>query len=199
MLSIVLAGFGTGLALIVAVGAQNAFLLRQGIRGEHVLPLVVLCLLSDVAAIIGGIAGIGSVLDRWPAVLPVMQVVGGVYLLAFGFQAAMRAWRPGALAGEGGSPMALGSAVLTMLALTWLNPHFYLDTLLMLGTVANSFGDHRWWFCAGALVASAVWFPTLGFGARLLSGLFARPRAWRVLDSGIAVLMGAMGVGLLVH
>lgn len=199
MLSILLAGFGTGLALIVAVGAQNAFLLRQGIRGEHVLPLVVLCLLSDIAAIIGGIAGIGSVLERWPAVLPVMQVVGGVYLLAFGFQAALRAWRPGALAAEGGSPMALGTAVLTMLALTWLNPHFYLDTLLMLGTVANSFGDQRWWFCAGAIVASAVWFPTLGFGARLLSGLFARPRAWRVLDSGIAVLMGAMGVGLLVH
>ena len=112
MLTTVLAGFGTGLSLIVAVGAQNAFLLRQGIRAEHVRPLVALCLLSDVAAIVAGIAGIGSVLDRWPAVLPVLQVVGGVYLLGFGFRAALRAWRPGALAAEGGLPGLVAEGVL---------------------------------------------------------------------------------------
>jgi len=198
-MTIVLTGLFTGLALIVAVGAQNAFLLRQGIRGEHVLPLVLVCLASDVVAIAAGIAGVGALLERWPGVLPVMQVLGGVYLLAFGLQSAMRAWRPSALTAEGGPAMSLGKALLMMLALTWLNPHFYLDTLLMLGTVANSLGDQRWLFCVGAILGSAVWFPTLGFGARLLRGLFARPSAWRVLDSGIAVLMGALGVGLLVH
>lgn len=198
-MTIVLTGLLTGLALIVAVGAQNAFLLRQGIRGEHVLPLVLVCLASDVVAIAAGIAGVGALLERWPGVLPVMQVLGGVYLLAFGVQSALRAWRPSALTADGGPAMSLGKAVLMMLALTWLNPHFYLDTLLMLGTVANSFGEQRWLFCAGALLGSAIWFPTLGFGARLLRGLFARPASWRVLDSGIAVLMAVLGVGLLVH
>ncbi len=199
MLSIFLTGVLTGLALIVAVGAQNAFVLRQGIRGEHVLPVIVVCMLSDVVAITAGVAGFGVVLERWPAVLPVAQVGGGLYLLAFGVQSAMRAWRPVALDAEGGSSMTVRRAVLLTLALTWLNPHFYLDAILMLGTVANSFDDQRWWFCAGALAASAVWFPTLGFGARALRGVFARPSAWRVLDSGIAVVMGALGVGLLVH
>jgi L-lysine exporter family protein LysE/ArgO len=199
MLSIFVTGVLTGFALIVAVGAQNAFLLRQGIRGEHVLPVILVCLVSDVFAITVGVAGFGVVLERWPAVLPIAQIGGGLYLLAFGAQSAMRAWRPAALSAEGGTTMTVRRAVLLTLALTWLNPHFYLDAILMLGTVANSFGDQRWWFCAGALAASAVWFPMLGFGARALRGLFARPSAWRVLDSGIAVLMGALGIGLLVH
>lgn len=199
MLSIFVTGVVTGFALIVAVGAQNAFLLRQGIRGEHVLPVILVCLVSDVFAITVGVAGFGVVLERWPAVLPIAQIGGGLYLLAFGAQSAMRAWRPAALKAEGGTTMTVRRAVLLTLALTWLNPHFYLDAILMLGTVANSFGDQRWWFCAGALAASLVWFPTLGFGARALRGVFARPSAWRVLDSGIAVLMGALGIGLLVH
>lgn len=199
MTNVVLTGLLTGLALIVAVGAQNAFLLRQGIRGEHVLPLVLVCLVSDVLAIAAGIAGLGAVLERWPAVLPVMQVGGGLYLLAFGVQSALRAWRPNALTTDGGPALTRPRALVLMLALTWLNPHFYLDTVLMLGTVANSFGEHRWWFFAGAVLASTLWFTTLGFGARLLRGLFARPSSWRVLDSGIAVLMGVLGVGLLVH
>jgi len=199
MLSIFVTGFLTGFALIVAVGAQNAFLLRQGVRGEHVLPVILVCLVSDVFAITVGVAGFGVVLERWPAVLPIAQIGGGLYLLAFGAQSAMRAWRPAALKAEGGTTMTVRRAILLTLALTWLNPHFYLDAILMLGTVANSFGDQRWWFCAGALAASAVWFPTLGFGARALRGVFARPSAWRVLDSGIAVLMGALGIGLLVH
>ena len=200
MLSIFLTGVLTGLALIVAVGAQNAFLLRQGIRGEHVLPIVLTCLVSDVVAITAGVAGLGVVLERWPAVLPVAQVLGGLYLIAFGVHAAMRAWRPAALeAGEATAALTPGRAVLLTLALTWLNPHFYLDAVLMLGTVANSFGTDRWWFLSGTLVASLLWFFGLGYGARLLRGLFARPRAWRVLDSAIAVVMGTLGVGLLVH
>ena len=159
MLSIFVTGVVTGFALIVAVGAQNAFVLRQGIRGEHVLPVIVVCMVSDMLAITVGVAGLGVVLERWPAVLPIAQIGGGLYLLAFGVQSAMRAWRPAALDADGGTTMTVRRAVLLTLALTWLNPHFYLDAILMLGTVANSFGDHRWWFCAGALAASARLVP----------------------------------------
>lgn len=199
MFSVALTGLVTGLALIVAIGAQNAFLLRQGIRGEQVLPIVLTCLVSDVVAISAGVAGLGIVLERWPGVLPVAQVLGGLYLLAFGVHAAIRAWRPSALEAGEGATLTAGKAVLLTLALTWLNPHFYLDAVLMLGTVANSFGDARWWFLAGTLVASALWFFGLGYGARLLRGLFARPAAWRALDATIAVVMGGLGVTLLAH
>lgn len=199
MFQVALTGLLTGLALIIAVGAQNAFLLRQGIRGEQVLPIVLTCLVSDVVAITAGVAGLGVVLERWPSVLPVAQVLGGLYLIAFGLHAAMRAWRPTALDTGEGAALTPGRAVLLTLALTWLNPHFYLDAVLMLGTVANSFGDDRWWFVSGTLVASVLWFFGLGFGARLLRGVFSRPSAWRVLDSGIAVFMGVLGVGLLAH
>ena len=199
MFQVALTGLLTGLALIVAVGAQNAFLLRQGIRGEQVLPIVLTCLASDVIAITAGVAGLGVVLERWPSVLPVAQVLGGLYLIAFGIHAAMRAWKPTALTTEGGATLTTGKAIMLTLALTWLNPHFYLDAVLMLGTVANSFGTDRWWFLSGTLLASLLWFFGLGYGARLLRGLFAKPSAWRVLDSGIAVLMGVLGIGLLAH
>ena len=199
MLNVALTGFGTGLALIVAIGAQNAFVLRQGIKGERVLPIVLTCLASDVVAITAGVAGLGFVLERWPGLLPVAQVLGGVYLLAFGIHAALRAWRPKAMEAGTGSTMGVRTAVLTALALTWLNPHFYLDATLMLGTVANSFGAQRWWFLVGALTASAAWFFSLGYGARLLRPLFARPNSWRVLDGGIAAVMGVLGVTLLTH
>ncbi|MCW2739466.1 LysE/ArgO family amino acid transporter [Nocardioides sp.] len=199
MFQVALTGLLTGLALIVAVGAQNAFLLRQGIRGEHVLPIVLTCLVSDVVAITAGVAGLGVVLERWPSVLPIAQVLGGLYLIAFGVHAAMRAWRPGRLDAGEGAAMTPAKAILLTLALTWLNPHFYLDAVLMLGTVANSFGTDRWWFVSGTLMASVLWFFGLGFGARLLRGLFARPNAWRVLDSAIAVVMGTLGVGLIAH
>ncbi|WP_239456439.1 LysE/ArgO family amino acid transporter [Nocardioides solisilvae] len=199
MINVVLTGLLTGLALIVAIGAQNAYVLRQGIRGEHVLPIVLACLLSDAVAITAGVAGFGVVLERWPGVLPVAQVLGGVYLIAFGLHAALRAWRPEALEAASGERLSRRRAVLMALALTWLNPHFYLDAVLMLGTVANSFEDDRWWFLLGSLLASTTWFFALGYGARLLRGLFARPSAWRVLDSAVAVVMGSLGVGLLLH
>lgn len=199
MFNVLLTGLFTGLALIVAIGAQNAFVLRQGIRGEHVRPIVLTCLVSDLVAITAGVAGLGAVIERWPGALPVAQVVGGVYLLAFGLHAALRAWRPTGLDAGTGSRMSGRTAVLTALALTWLNPHFYLDAIVLLGTVANSFGADRWWFLAGALLASTAWFFALGYGARLLRGLFAKPTSWRVLDGGIAVVMGALGVTLLTH
>lgn len=197
MTTVVLTGALTGFALIVAIGAQNAFVLRQGIRGEHVVPVIVTCLLCDVVGIAAGVAGLGAVLSRWPMVVPIAMIGGGVYLLAFGAHAAFRAWRPQALEAGDATPMSRRTAILMALAMAWLNPHFYLDSMLMLGTVANSFGDQRWWFFAGALLASTVWFTGLGLGARALRGFFARPAAWRALDSTIALVMGALGVGLL--
>jgi len=197
MFSVVLTGLLTGFALIVAIGAQNAFVLRQGIRGEHIGAVIVTCLLCDVVGIAAGIGGLGVVLSRWPAVVPVATIGGAVYLLAFGAHAAFRAWRPESLEAGEHTPMSLGAAVLTALAMAWLNPHFYLDTMVMLGTVANAFGDARWWFFAGTLIASTVWFVGLGLGARALRGLFARPVAWRALDTLIALIMGGLGVGLL--
>jgi L-lysine exporter family protein LysE/ArgO len=199
MFNVVITGLFTGLALIVAIGAQNAFLLRQGIRGEQVLPIVLTCLISDIVAITAGVLGLGVVIERWPGVLPVAQVVGGIYLIAFGIHAALRAWRPASMAAEQGASISWQKAVLLTLALTWLNPHFYLDAVLMLGTVANSFGDQRLWFLLGTLIASTGWFFGLGYGARLLRGLFARPRAWRVLDSAVAVIMGGLGISLIAH
>ena len=197
MFNVVLTGLLTGFALIVAIGAQNAFVLRQGIRGEHIGAVILTCLLCDVVGIAAGVAGLGVVLSRWPAVVPVATIGGGIYLLAFGAHAAFRAWRPESLEAGEHTPMSLRAAVLMALAMAWLNPHFYLDTMLMLGTVANAFGDARWWFFAGTLTASTIWFVGLGLGARALRGVFARPVAWRALDSVIALIMGGLGVGLL--
>jgi len=197
MVHVLLSGLLTGFALIVAIGAQNAFVLRQGIRGEHIGAVILTCLLCDVIGIAAGVAGLGVVLSRWPAVVPVATIGGGIYLLAFGLHAAFRAWRPESLEAGEHTPMSLRAAVLMALAMAWLNPHFYLDTMLMLGTVANAFGDARWWFFAGTLSASTIWFVGLGLGARALRGFFARPVAWRALDSVIALIMGGLGVGLL--
>ena len=194
-----LSGAAFGLSLIVAIGAQNVFVLRQGLRRSHVLPVVLVCAVSDVVLICAGVAGLGGVLDRAPGVATAARVAGAAFLLGYAVLAARRALRPveveGLEAGRGtGSRRA---AVLTALALTWLNPHVYLDTVLLLGSVAASHGDLRWWFGLGATTASVVWFTALGFGARLVAPLFARPGAWRVLDGAIAVVMLVIAVGLL--
>ncbi|MHA6764112.1 LysE/ArgO family amino acid transporter [Streptacidiphilus sp. PAMC 29251] len=188
------AGFGTGLSLIVAIGAQNAFVLRQGIRREHVPVLVAICAGSDALLIGLGIRGVGAVLKSWPGALTVVAWVGGAFLVGYGLLAARRALRPSRLDPGGGPSRSLRASVLTCLALTWLNPHVYLDTVLLLGSVANSYGSERWAFGAGAVTASVLWFAGLGFGARLLGRLFARPQAWRVLDAVIACTMTALGV-----
>ncbi|PYI66818.1 amino acid transporter [Arthrobacter livingstonensis] len=188
-------GLGAGLALIIAIGAQNAFVLRQGLRGEHVGLVVLVCMLSDAVLIAAGIFGIGEVLRAVPAVVVVIRLAGAAFLLAYGVLAAKRALRPGTLT-AGAEQGALGrKAVLaTALTLTWLNPHVYLDTVLLLGTLANQHGGLRWWFGAGAVLGSVLWFSALGFGARLLRQIFARPGAWRVLDGVIAVVMVLLAV-----
>jgi L-lysine exporter family protein LysE/ArgO len=189
-------GLGTGLALIIAIGAQNAFVLRQGIRGEHVAVVVAICALSDAVLIAAGILGIGALIEAAPVVVDVIRYAGAAFLIGYGLIAAKRAIRPGSLtAGEQQGPLSTKSAVATVLALTWLNPHVYLDTVLLLGSVANSQApDARWWFGGGAMLGSILWFSALGFGARLLRPFFAKPSSWRILDGAIAVVMFALGI-----
>ncbi|GAA2251874.1 amino acid transporter [Streptomyces ruber] len=194
----VAAGFGTGLSLIVAIGAQNAFVLRQGIHRDAVLPVVGICALSDAVLIALGVGGVGAVVVAWPAALTAVSVVGGVFLLVYGVLAARRALRPaGALHAQPGTTTSRRRAVLTCLALTWLNPHVYLDTVVLLGSLAADRGDLRWTFGLGAALASLCWFAALGFGARLLSRTLARPSAWRVLDALVAATMFVFGSTLI--
>jgi len=189
-------GFATSLSLIVAIGAQNAFVLRQGIRNEHVLPVVILCALSDLVLILAGVAGVGALVTAHPQLLTVARYGGAVFLVGYGLLAARRALRPTTLTPSDAGPASLKSVLLTCLALTFLNPHVYLDTVVLLGTLASQQGDARWRFGAGAAAASLVWFFGLGFGARRLAGLFAKPSTWRVLDGVIALTMIGLGVSL---
>ncbi|MFI9151741.1 LysE/ArgO family amino acid transporter [Streptomyces sp. NPDC053367] len=198
-LSAAAAGFGTGLSLIVAIGAQNAFVLRQGIRRHAVLAVVGICALSDALLITLGVAGVGAVVVTWPGALTAVGWIGGAFLIAYGVLAARRVLRPqGALSTEGESAGSLRRAVLTCLAMTWLNPHVYLDTVFLLGSIAADRGPLRWTFGLGAALASLCWFAALGFGARLLGRPLARPGAWRVLDGLVAATMITLGVLLIV-
>ena len=197
MLSPLLIGFATGLTLIVAIGAQNAFILRQGIRREHVLPVVAVCTVSDMALMAAGVAGFGALITAHPQVVTLARFGGAAFLIVYGMLAARRAWRPSGLTPSEAGPSRLAGVVLTCLAFTFLNPHVYLDTVVLIGALSNEHRDGRWLFGVGAAVASAVWFTTLGFGAGRLRGLFARPAAWRILDGVIAVTMIVLGVVVL--
>ncbi|WP_187686449.1 LysE/ArgO family amino acid transporter [Nocardia wallacei] len=277
--SAVLPGLGFGLSLIVAIGAQNAFVLRQGIGGAHIRAVIAVCTLSDVVLIAAGIGGAGAVLTTAPVLLDVARHLGGAFLLAYAALAVRRALSPGSLRtgpdphartsrGNPGPPhsrtgirepaqrhtagalppatasRAIGTVttgntivdattapagaraadtpalpaavaptrprttaarsplvrtILTCLALTWLNPHVYLDTVVLMGSFGNTYGPDRWSFAAGAMLASVLWFAALGYGSRLLAPVFARPTAWRVLDSAIALIMLALGLSLLLR
>jgi L-lysine exporter family protein LysE/ArgO len=195
-----LLGLLTGLSLIVAIGAQNAFVLRLGIEGRVriIAPVVAICALSDAALILAGVLGLGVVIAAAPVALVVIRVLGAGFLIVYGLLAARRAIHPRALvASSPGGGTGMRVAVTTVLALTWLNPHVYLDTVLFLGSVASQQGpSERWWWVGGAVTASFLWFGGLGFGARLLRPVFARPAAWRILDALIAVIMIALGLRL---
>ena len=193
VMTAVLTGFGTGLGLIVAIGAQNAWVLRQGVRREHIGLVVAICALSDLVLIAAGTGAIRIVTGLAPWVLEVLRWGGVVYLAVFAVSSFRSALRPGALEQSAARPAA--SVAATTLALTWLNPHVYLDTVLMLGTVTNNFGTARWWAAAGACAASIVWFAGLGLGARVLSGPLSSPRTWRVVD----VLVGCVMLGVAAH
>jgi len=199
MNSPLLVGFLASFTLIAAIGAQNAFVLRQGIRREHVLPVVVMCTISDIVLIAAGIAGVGALVGLHPGALNVAKFGGAAFLVGYGLLAAKRAWRPAALTPSDAAPARLVEVLLTCAALTFLNPHVYLDTVVLLGALANEHTDGRWLFGLGAVIASALWFTGLGLGARRLAGLFATPRTWRILDGVIAVTMIALGVSLVAY
>ena len=189
-------GFATTFALIAAIGAQNAFVLRQGIRREHVLTVVALCSVSDLVLITAGIAGFGALVAAHPDVVTVARFGGAAFLVGYGLLAARRALTPGTLTPSTAGPARLASVVGTCLALTFLNPHVYLDTVVLLGALANEQHEGRWIFGVGAITASFVWFTTLGFGATKLGALFAKPVTWRILDGVIAATM--MGLAVLI-
>ena len=186
------AGLLTGLSLIAAIGAQNAYLLRQGLRRSYVGAVVAVCVFSDVLLISAGVSGIGIVVQRAPWLLEVATWLGVGFLTWYGLSSAWRAVRPSSGL-DGGRPDDLvtpGPVVRKALALTWLNPHVYLDTVILLGSIAAVHGSTgRWWFAGGAATASVLWFTALGFGARLLAPLLSTARAWRVVDLSVAATM----------
>lgn len=202
MLNASVTGLLTGLSLIVAIGAQNAFVLRQGLRRAHVGAIVAVCILSDIALTLAGVSGIGAVVQHADWALQAVRWFGVAFLTWYGLSSAWRARRPSALtAGQDGAgasqQRSLVSTLRKILALTWLNPHVYIDTVVLLGSIANSRGPvDRWWFAVGALIASTVWFLGLGFGARLAAPLLTTARAWQVLDLMIAATMLAIAAKL---
>ena len=199
MLAASVSGFVTGLSLIVAIGAQNAFVLRQGLRRRHVLLVVAVCAVSDLILILAGVAGIGTIVERAPIVLVVVRWSGAAFLLGYGLLAARRALRGGHLEAAADRQLSTPAVLAAALAFTWLNPHVYLDTVVLVGSIASTHGvPGRWWFGAGASVASIGWFTALGYGARALSPIFRRRNAWRVLDGGIAGVMLTLAASLLI-
>ncbi|OYU48999.1 MAG: amino acid transporter [Rhizobiales bacterium PAR1] len=190
MFSPFLSGFLIGGGLIVAIGAQNAFILKQGIRREHVFALALICSLSDALLIVLGVAGLGAFIERFPALLTGVTLFGIGFLLWYGWLAFRRVLAPEALRLSEEGAVPLGKAVLTCLTLTFLNPHVYLDTVILVGSLAAPYsGAARLAYTLGAMSASFSWFFALGYGARVLTPLFAKPVAWRILDAIIALVM----------
>ena len=203
-LTLAATGMFTGLGLIVAIGAQNAYLLRQGLRHQRVGALILFCILADTTLIGLAVLGVGSIIQAWPGFLEFARWGGGLFVLGYGLHAAWRALHPGDVLDAGmsdGTRSGRGSAwarsLMTMAALTLLNPHVYLDVTL-LGTIANTHGlQGRWWFYGGVVLGSTLWFTSLGLGSRWLAPFFSRPRSWQILDALIALVMVSIGMGLI--
>jgi L-lysine exporter family protein LysE/ArgO len=191
-------GFLVGGSLIIAIGAQNAFVLRQGLIRQHVLAVALFCALADAMLIVLGIAGLGAAISAQPALMRWIALAGAAFLFVYGAMAAKRAWQGGnqlkSAEGEGASRKAVLAACA---AFTLLNPHVYLDTVLLVGSIGSTFGDLRWIFAAGAATASFLWFFGLAYGARLLAPVFAHEISWRILDAVIALVMFGIGASLL--
>ena len=194
----ILPGFLTGLSLIVAIGAQNAFVLRQGLLRKHVLVIVLICAISDATLIILGVLGLGALISALPWLLEVIRWVGVAFLVWYGSTSLKRFMKNESLkAAEAGSGN-LKQPVLTTLALTFLNPHVYLDTVIFIGGIANQFGDQKWLFVIGAVTASFIWFFGLGFGASKASVVMSKPAFWKILDVFIAAVMFSLAITLAV-
>lgn len=196
-----LAGLAAGAGLIIAIGAQNAFVLRQGLQRRHIGSVVLVCVLADVALILLGVGGMGLAVKSQPGLLQVLRFAGAAFLASYGLLAAHRAWR-----GESGlQPAGDGASsrrrvILACLGFTLLNPHVYLDTVVLLGSLSTHYdGQGRWAFAWGACTASVLWFTALGYGARALLPVFRSPVAWRVFDVLVAAFMLTLAGLLLVH
>lgn len=201
LLSSAVAGFITGAGLIIAIGAQNAFVLRQGLQRSHVGLVVAVCALSDIALILCGVAGVDALVLKWPQLLQVLRFGGAAFLAWYGLLAAQRAWRgAGVLAPDRGNEKNMRRVLLACLAFTFLNPHVYLDTMVLIGGLSSRYsGMAQWVFGFGACAASVAWFSALGFGARLLQPVFRNPQAWRMLDGCIALFMLVLCLLLLLN
>jgi L-lysine exporter family protein LysE/ArgO len=191
------AGLAFGLSLIVAFGAQNTFVLRQGLRREHVLVVVAICTVSDFVLIAAGVAGAGTAITHAPDLVHWVRIGGAVLLFGYAVLAARRALRPAErpITATGGASRT--GVLATCMGLTWLNPAVYLDTVVLLGSVAAGRPGHQWWFGAGAAAASLLWFAGIGYGARLLGPLFAKPRAGQFLEAFVAVVMAVTALRVL--
>jgi L-lysine exporter family protein LysE/ArgO len=198
LISAALSGALLGASLIIAIGAQNAFILRQGLLRSHVFVLCLICALSDAVLIAAGVAGLGTLVSHSPALIAAVTLAGAAFLGSYAVLAFRRALRPQAMQAGGGNGLSLRAAIAACLAFTFLNPHVYLDTVLLLGSLSAGYeGPARLAYGAGAASASFIWFFGLGYGARLLQPVFAKPAAWRVLDVIIGVVMGLLAVSLL--
>lgn len=190
-------GFALGFSLILAIGAQNAFVLRQGLANRHIGLVVWSCALSDAVLVSAGVAGAGHWLAEQTTLAQCLRYAGALFLLVYAFRHAADAWRGDAML-RPAAPSAISTArtLATCLALTWLNPHVYIDTVLLVGSASLPFGDQRWLFALGAVAASFVFFFTLGYGARRMSGFLSQARVWRALDTAIALLMAGLATRL---
>jgi L-lysine exporter family protein LysE/ArgO len=204
--SVFIQGFATCAALIIAIGAQNAFVLRQGIKREHVFVIALMCSVSDALLVSLGVAGLGTLVQQSPTLLAIARYGGATFLFVYGAMAARRALRASnasldiASGANGIKATSLKTAIASCLAFTYLNPHCYLDTVVLMGSLSAQFsGASRWVFAVGAVSASFVWFFSLAYGARLLAPLFAKPNAWRILDAVIACVMWAIALSLLIQ
>lgn len=196
MTSAFLNGFALGASLIIAIGAQNAFILKQGLLRQHVFILCLICALSDAVLIAAGVGGLGTLISANPLLIKAVTLFGAAFLAAYAFMAFRRALHASSMGVNGGGS-SLKTAVATVLALTFLNPHVYLDTVLLLGGLSSRYaGEVRLAYGAGAMLSSFVWFFSLGYGARLLLPLFQKPAAWRVLDILIGIVMSLIAVSL---
>jgi L-lysine exporter family protein LysE/ArgO len=191
-----LPGFLTGLSLIIAIGAQNAFVIRQGLMRHHVLLVVSICAISDAALIFLGTGGLGTLIQSRPSLLEFIRWFGVIYLTWFGIRSVRSAFKSQSLSAGEGSAMSTSKVVSICLSLTFLNPHVYLDTVILLGSIANQFEGDRWFFAIGGAFASLVWFSAIGFGARAASRYMSKPIFWKILDSVIAIVMFTIAITL---
>ena len=191
-----LPGFLTGLSLIIAIGAQNAFVIKQGLLRQHVFLIVLICAISDAVLIFLGTGGLGALVQSKQGLLEVIRWFGVAYLTWFGIKSVKSAFTNQSLEASESPTVSALKVATTALALTWLNPHVYLDTVILLGSVANQFDSDRWYFAIGASVASVLWFTVIGFGARAASKYMSRPIFWKILDSLIAVVMFSIAITL---